>query len=281
MRQELDRDLESRFRLDDGAGPARPIDDAHAGAIIAAALIGAGFAPAATGAATSATATTAKAAAGGAKLALIGGGLAAGIAAIAIAWWATRPAPQIAPRIDVAPVVAPAPVSPAPIPAPPVPVPAPVIEPPAPPDEIAMPPVTEPAPHVTHHEPAPTAKPEDLLAEANRARAAHAWKDADARYAEVVASAPRTLAAQTALVASAALHLEHLGDAAGAAKRFRSALAMSPRGALAEDARWGLAEAARAQGDRAAEAAALDDFLAHHAGSPLASVARKRRAALP
>jgi hypothetical protein len=122
--------------------------------------------------------------------------------------------------------------------------------------------------------------PEDLLAAANAARAAHHWREADALYARVVSAAPAELAQQTALVASASLHLEHLGDPTGAIRRFRAALAAGPRDALAEDARWGLAEAARATGDAAAEAHALDDFLAHHASSPRAARARVRRTEL-
>jgi hypothetical protein len=295
MRQEPDRDLAARFVLDDAAGPARPLDDARAAALIAAALAGAGFAPAAaTAVRASAGAQTATASAsGGAKLALIGGGLAAGLAAIAIGWWATRPAPP-APIAPIAPiaVIAPAPIAidAAPPPAPAVVLaPAPAVDPLAEPrpDEITMPPVRTPAHAPTRVAPAPTAPiappavaPEDLLAEANRARTAHAWRDADGLYARVVTDAPGTLAATAALVASASLHLEHLGDARGAARRYQAALAGAPRGALAEDARWGLAEAARALGDARAEAAALDDFLAHHAGSPLAPVARTRRAAL-
>jgi hypothetical protein len=129
--------------------------------------------------------------------------------------------------------------------------------------------------------PAPAPRtPDDLLAEANAARAAHRWRDADALYARVAGGAPVGLAAQAALVASATIHLEHLGDPAGAARRFAAALASGPRDALAEDARWGLAEAARATGDTAAERRALDDFLAHHAGSPRAPRARARRTEL-
>ena len=128
-------------------------------------------------------------------------------------------------------------------------------------------------------EPAPVAAPrtpDDLLAEANAARAAHRWHDADALYARVANGEPG-LAAQTALVASATIRLEHLGDPAGAAHRFRAALAAGPRDALAEDARWGLAEVARVTGDTAAERRALDDFLARHAVSPRAPRARARR----
>jgi hypothetical protein len=122
--------------------------------------------------------------------------------------------------------------------------------------------------------------PEDLLAEANAARVAYRWRDADALYARVAAGEPASLAVQTALVASASIHLEHLADPSGAARRFRAALAAGPRAALAEDARWGLAEAARVTGDSAAELHALDDFLAHHAGSPRAPRARARRTEL-
>ncbi|MEO7735396.1 MAG: hypothetical protein ABIY55_30865 [Kofleriaceae bacterium] len=94
-------------------------------------------------------------------------------------------------------------------------------------------------------------------------------------------SGPHTdLAGQTALVASGSIHLEHLGDPSGAARRFRTALAAAPRDTLAEDARWGLVEAARALGDGTAELHALDDFLAHHAGSALAPRARVRRGEL-
>ncbi len=144
-------------------------------------------------------------------------------------------------------------------------------------DEIAMEPAPPPSP--THHAAAP-AEPRavnDLLGEANAKRAAHAWRESDALYARVVKRVPGTIAAQTALVASASLHLEHLGDARGAADRFRKALAIAPRGALAEEARWGLAQAARARHDDATEAKALDDFLAHHPESPHAGQARARR----
>jgi hypothetical protein len=138
----------------------------------------------------------------------------------------------------------------------------------------------EPA-HPHKARPVETRAPDDLLGEANAKRAAKQWRESDGLYMRVVRRAPKSLAAQTALVASGSLHLEHLGDPRGASKRFRRALATAPNGALAEEARWGLAEAARAQHDDAAEAHALDDFLAHHASSPLAPRARTRRSELP
>src|SRR5262249_10496797 len=92
----------------------------------------------------------------------------------------------------------------------------------------------------------PAVAPEDLLAEANAARAEHRWRQADALYAQVASGPETSLAVQAALVASATIRLEHMADPAGAARRFRAALAAGPRDALAEDARWGLAESARA-----------------------------------
>jgi hypothetical protein len=142
----------------------------------------------------------------------------------------------------------------------------------------------DPEPAPTHpHKPRPpeTREAADLLGEANAKRAAKQWRESDALYTRVVRRAPNSLAAQTALVASASLRLEHLGDPRGAATRFRRALAIAPDGALAEEARWGIAEAARALHDDDAEARALDDFLAHHAASPLAPRARARRSELP
>jgi len=306
-----DQKLERAFRLDESAGPAKPLERGVEAAIVLAALSGAGFAvppPVGGGGGGAAPATpgasgvpgvkgataTAKASAVG-KLALVIGGGAAVTAAVIVAWIAVRPRHEetIATTQPATPVVRaqtpPAPEAPAPQPA------APVVSPPV--VVHVERPAPAPAPHAHHdrdrhveatHAPAepapeiapePPAAPEDLLAEANAARAAHQWSKADALYAKVAAM-PNRLAADTALVADAQLHLEHLGDPAGAARRFRAALAASPRGALAEDARWGLAEAARALGDAGAEKAALDDFLAHHADSPLASRARARAAEL-
>jgi hypothetical protein len=287
MGEHRDTDLQRLFALDAWPGPARPIDDSRFSAIVAGALGGAGFPPPPIGPAATGLATS--------KLTvLIGGALSAALATVA--WVALRTpgipeptavespaAPAIAstpPRAtdDAAPAIAPAP--------------APAVDSrdrrrdaitagPAHPGgaskggrrRIAKP-TTAPA-----EDPAPVAvprTPDDLLAEANAARAAHRWHDADALYARVAGGEPG-LAAQTALVASASIRLEHLGDPAGAARGFRAALAAGPRDALAEDARWGLAEVARVTGDTAAERRALDDFLARHAGSPRAPRARARR----
>lgn len=175
--------------------------------------------------------------------------------------------------------------------------PAPVApRPPAAPQEVELPPAAvetqPPAPaRSVRRERAPPAPrpgadpiavvpedvpPEDLLALANERRQRRAWRDADAFYAAVATRFPATDAAVVAEIASAALRLVHLGDAAGALAAYRRALAVRPSGPLAEDARWGIAEVHRTAGDLRAEAAALREFLARHPGSPLAPAARRR-----
>lgn len=268
------------FALDATAGPARAIDDRRASAIIAGALGGAGFPSPASGGGTSGGAASGGKAALAVKLAIVTGGLAT---IAVVAWFALR---ETSPAATPAPIVAAAP--------PPVETPPPVVAavPPPPPAEPAPAPADEPtdvaadepvdvAPEKPRAHAKPHASPaqlDDLLAKANAQRAAHAWKAADALYARVVAGSPTGLAGQTALVASATLHLEHLNDPAGAERRFRAVLAHP--GGLAEDARWGVAECERARGDTAGEKRALDDFLAHHASSPIAPRARARRAEL-
>jgi len=270
------------FALDATAGPARPIDDRRASAIIAGALGGAGFPSPASGGGTSGAATGGKALA--VKLAIVTGGLAT---IAAVAWFALRDTPRAAAPAPVV-VAAPPPVEPPPVvaaaPPPALPESPPTVEEPA--DEVTDPPADEPSdatPKKTHAHAKPRASTtpaqlDDLLAKANAQRAAHAWKAADALYARVSTSSPAGLAGQTALVAAAQLHLEHLNDPAGAERRFRAVLAHP--GGLAEDARWGVAECERARGDTAGEKRALDDFLAHHASSPIAPRARARLAEL-
>jgi len=256
------------FALDATAGPARPIDDRRASAIIAGALGGAGFpSPASGGGTTGGTATKALAV----KLAIVTGGLAT---IAAVAWFALRDKPEPTPAAPIA-AIAPTPVEPPPPPPVVAPPPAPVQEQDPTPDPTE---VTPDKPHAhakPHHA---TTQLDDLLAEANAKRAAHDWKAADALYARVVAKSPTGLAGQTALVASATLHLEHLNDPTGAERKFRTVLAHP--GGLAEDARWGIAECERARGDAAGEKRALDDFLSHHASSAIAPRARARLAEL-
>jgi hypothetical protein len=315
-----DRDLQQQLALDGAAGPARPIDPARSASIVAAVLQRAGFPPPGTGGGSGASGPKAAGspqgsgrgashAAGRATIApkltvLVGG---AGAIAIAVVAWLSVRAPDRPPAAPVGPTPA-AHASQAqaegeqvqgdPAPAPPATderVPGEQATSAAAPDEPsrAHAPTAAPAKlratttpaHRRRSPPRAAAvaaapEPEDLLAEANAARLARDWRAADALYSRVASAGGTALAAQTALVASAQLHLEHLGDPAGAARRFRSALAAGARDTLAEEARWGLAEVARATAEPAAERRALDDFLAHHASSVRASQARARRAEL-
>lgn len=265
-----DAELERLLALDAGPGPALAIDAARTDAMIEAALAGAGFGPVGGG---GGAGTGSGGMAAGAKLAIVTG-LCGVVIAIALLAGRDRHRGDERAAVPVADAAiiddngGGATVA--------TPTPDALVEPTDDDDIIDM--STLP--------PSPRTKPArdpavDLLGEANAKRAAKQWRESDALYARVVERAPKSLAAQTALVASASLHLEHLGDPKGATQRYRRALALAPSGALAEEARWGLVEAAHANRDRAAEAAALDDFLAHHASSPLASRAKVRRAELP
>lgn len=265
-----DAELERLFILDASPGPALPIDDAHTDAIIDAALAGAGFGPGGGGGSGSSGGATGTGLAAGTKLAILGGAVAI---AVAIALLIGRTPHHVAPHVAV--VIPDAAIPDAAVQGSGSSAAAPPVETLAEePPTIDMPPDRATPPHEKQ-----TAA--DLLGEANAKRAEKKWRESDALYEKVVQRAPKSLAAQTALVASASLRLEHLGDPKGAAQRFRRALALAPTGALAEDARWGLAEAARASHDDKTEAAALDAFLAHHPQSPLAERAKARRAELP
>jgi hypothetical protein len=272
--------LEEMMQLDGHAGPARPIDDAAAAALVGGALDAVfGPAPAGGGGGGGGGGGMAKWIASTATVI----GATAVIAVLALREHATTP-PQ--PYVEPAPVVA---VQPAPPPAP-APTPAVVVdaEPPeidiTTPDTRPTPPAPPSAkPHVVTPPPAPPAPPvatpqraEDLLALANAARTKRAWADADALYSRVVDEHAGSKAAATAAAASGSLRLEHLRDPRGGLARFKLALG-SP---LDEEARYGIAEAEHALGDRDAEAKALADFLAHHADSPLAPRAQERQKAL-
>lgn len=126
----------------------------------------------------------------------------------------------------------------------------------------------------------PDAPAEDILALANQRRKERAWREADALYRRVIKQYPRSDASIVAEVASATIHLEHLGDPNGALAGYRRALDARPAGALGEEARWGIAEAFRAVGDTKGEAFALRVFLDTHPRSAMASAARKRLAEL-
>lgn len=275
-----DQDLERMLALDAAPGPALAIDAARADAIVEAALVGAGFGPGPSGSGAGGGATAGASGAGraglatGTKLAIVGGVALAVIVTIVLLDRRGGSHDQVAAVIP-----------------PDAAIDAPMGSGAAPDASIddeaftidERPARQQPKPHRSDKERPADKQPtvDDLLGEANAKRAEKEWRESDLLYGRVVDKAPKSLAAQTALVASGSLHLEHLRDPRGAAKRFRRALELAPSGAVAEDARWGLAEALRALHDDNREAAALDDFLAHHASSPLASRAKARRAELP
>ncbi|MBI4509798.1 MAG: tetratricopeptide repeat protein [Deltaproteobacteria bacterium] len=118
--------------------------------------------------------------------------------------------------------------------------------------------------------------PEDLLAQANRLRAARRWQEADTVYRQVIAKFPGTTSAHVARVASASLHLEHLDDPRGALRLYEGALRGTPSGALTEEARYGIAESHRALGSPGEELKALRAFIEHHPDSPLRGRAMAR-----
>ena len=117
---------------------------------------------------------------------------------------------------------------------------------------------------------------EDYLVEGNRLRAERRWARADQAYGRAAREAPNTQTAYVALVASAAVKLEHLQDARGALAHYRAALRQVPAGPLREEIHWGIAEAYRALGERSAEQDALTLFLREHPSSPLVEQARAR-----
>lgn len=277
-----DDQLAQLLALDAQPGPALPIEPADADVLIEAALAGAGFGPAggpgSTGGSPAPSGGAAARSVVGTKLVTATIALTLVVFVIAFLVGRHRAHQVAAAPPDAAPdaaVLAGAggPSIDATAPVTPVDAAAIAVAPDA--AEIEM----EPPPAPAHHAPAraEARAVNDLLGEANAKRAAHEWRESDALYARVVKRVPGTPAAQTALVASASLHLEHLGDPRGAAERFRRALAIDPNGGMAEEARWGIAEAARARHDDAAEAKALDEFLAHYPDSPLAAGARARR----
>lgn len=256
-------------KLDDEPGPARRLSTARASRMVADILAAAATPQLETPASSDAPPSTTPAprkrwvpllAAALVAAAVVG----AGAAVITTRLMTHAPAPQAAPPAPPAPPT----LTPAPAPAvAPIDVAPVAVAPPAPP----------PRPRPVATDDAPAA---DLLARANQARKDRAWRDADALYRRVAARFAGTDAAVVAQLASATLHLEHLGDARGALATYRRALTARAGGELGEEARWGIAEATRALGDRAGEAAALAAFLDAHPGSALAPAAQRRLAAL-
>ena len=113
-----------------------------------------------------------------------------------------------------------------------------------------------------------------LLAQANQYRRQKQYKRAHRAYLEVIKRYPGSRQAEAARVAAAALRLEHLSDAKGAAEQYRAAA--SNEGQLGEEASYGLAEAHRASGRHDLEQRQLRRFLREYSTSPLAPAAHQR-----
>lgn len=119
----------------------------------------------------------------------------------------------------------------------------------------------------------------DLLARANRHRRQRQWGEADRWYAEVRRAHPRSTAALVALLASASLHLEHLGDVKGALALYQEAAQQAKTSggdALAHEALAGMAEAYGRLGEKSHEARLWRSLLQADPQGSWAERARRR-----
>ncbi|HEX3697872.1 MAG TPA: tetratricopeptide repeat protein [Polyangia bacterium] len=120
---------------------------------------------------------------------------------------------------------------------------------------------------------------DDVLSLANQLRGQRRWRDAAITYQRVIATFPETDSAYVAMLARAELLLDHLDRPAEALGLFQRALAQ-PSGLLTEEARYGIATCYRALGDSGRERQALNAFLAAHPHSLLRASASARLAEL-
>ncbi|MBL8632049.1 MAG: hypothetical protein JNM40_02415 [Myxococcales bacterium] len=108
----------------------------------------------------------------------------------------------------------------------------------------------------------------DLLRIANERRRKQRFAEALQIYQQIVQQDPTSEEGYVARVAAGGLLLEKKKQPQAALRMFRSALRTRPQGTLAEEARLGICDALAQQSDRAAEAQAIREFLAHHSDSP-------------
>ncbi|HET8939085.1 MAG TPA: hypothetical protein VFN67_36825 [Polyangiales bacterium] len=126
----------------------------------------------------------------------------------------------------------------------------------------------------------PLEDPEALLARANALRAKRRWAAAERTYRQVDAAQASEQQRYVALVAAAAIALQHLHSPGRALNFYQSALALTPHGDLDEQALYGAAECYRALDNPAAELKALQRLLTEHATGLLAESAKRRVAVL-
>ncbi len=243
--------LDELFDLD-GEGPARPLDDAEAEALVAGALDAWAGSPGA-----SPSATAGKSAAWWATAAAVM--LVAGAATAAM----VLQGPDRTPQIDTTPHIGEPEVE-----TPSFPEPVEILE------EGDTEPGMSPQRRRRRARMVPERTPDDLLQEANRLRGARRWADAERTYLEVTSAYPGTHAAYVAQVAAANIRLERLNRAGAAARLFRAAIRIG--GPLDPEARDGLARALRRTGDRVGERRALEGLLERHPRSAYAARARER-----
>lgn len=245
--------------LDDRPGPAAPISDERARAMVDAA-IGNAFAPAPRPRLVRRPRTFALAAA--ATLA------AAAAVAGTMAWKHRAPAPTVV----TAPTNAPSPVE--------LPLAPPVNEAPPPPPSAsineALVASAPPSSQAAHGSNAAVA---DLLARANALRAARRWREAAQTYERIAATSPGSYSGYAADVAAADLHLDQLKDPAGALRLYRAARAGRAEG-LGEQILWGIARGTRALGDARAEESALREYVGRYPAGLFAAESRERLARL-
>lgn len=247
--------LDELFDLD-GEGPARPLDDAQAEALIAGALD-------AWGAPASPSASAGKSTAWWATAAAVM--LVAGAASAALVLQGPDDVP---PEAETAPVTGEPEVE-----EPSFPEPVEIID-----EDDSVPGVTPEQRRRRRPRMVPERTPDDLLQEANQLRGARRWSDAERTYLEVTSAYPGTHAAYVAQVAAANIRLERLNRAGAAARLFRAAIRIG--GPLDPEARDGLARALRRTGDRIGERRALEGLLERHPRSAYANRARERLAEL-
>lgn len=259
------------LRLDDRAGPARPLP-AHSNDALVASILDAWqpIAPPPSDASSSdpaAVTGTSGAIPGATGASGQGTWIAAAIATVllgASGYLFLRREPLPVPEARSVPVVA-----------------APVAEVVAPAEVQVAPMQTEPvntnevapaAPGV--RAPDPSIRAADLLARANELRRGGRYPEAASTYQQVVALAPGAREAQVARVAAGTIRLDRMNDPAGAVRLFRTSSRSS--GGLAAEGTFGLARALRASGDRGGETSALRDLIVRFPSSPYAGIASRR-----
>lgn len=123
-------------------------------------------------------------------------------------------------------------------------------------------------------------KPSELLERANALRAQRRWATAERLYVRAIGAGASTQQRYVALVAAAALALQHTQKPERALSLYLRALALVPHGDLSEEARYGVAESHRALGNDVAEVAALRMFVSSYPQSLQTPAARARLTAL-